>query len=157
MIPTGKVLFRAKKKGSKEWVYGIPLYDWAPCSLHCPNQHNGKLLGFMAWIDPLHEYDEVEVDPETVCMYVWAEDKDGKPIYTGDIMERAYNHIVLVNGRPQIQVEFFRGTVKWAELPSISSGRWVLEGTDKNTGKPIQVPLSVRGNNTCTIMGSIYD
>ena len=157
MIPSGKVLFRAKSKETREWVYGIPLYDWGPCSLHCPNQHQGQILGFLGWIDQLHEYGKVEVDPDTVCMYVWTEDKNGTPIFTGDIVERVFNKHVLINGQPSIELEIFKGTVMWSESAAITSGRWVLEGVDEKVGQTVQIPLSIRGNNTCTVLGSIYD
>lgn len=156
MIPMGKVLFRAKDKNN-QWVYGYPVFDWADCSLHCHGQHQGKLITFFAWVDECHEYDEVDVDPDTVCMYVWMEDKNGTPIFTGDIVERAYNRSVLVNGRPSIKLELFKGTVTWSDRPAGILGRWVLEGEDKKIGSPVQMPLAFRGPNICTVIGSIYD
>lgn len=85
--PIFKEKYRAKSKETGEWVYGMPLYDWADCSLkadgRCLCNHSGELLTFMAWNDDAHEYEETEVDEKTVCRFVGA-DLLGREVYEND-------------------------------------------------------------------------
>lgn len=83
---TREISFRAKNTETGEWVYGVPLFDWAPCSLKCEGQHNGKLLTFFGWRDEFHEYEEFEVEPETVASYIGLMDSTGTKIFEGDIV-----------------------------------------------------------------------
>lgn len=90
-----EILFRGRRDNG-EWVYGYPLYDMADCSLQkqgqCQCSHGGELIAFFAWIDDLHEYGEVEVDPSTVGQYIRRTDKDGTKIFEGDIVDVFFYH-----------------------------------------------------------------
>lgn len=82
------ILYRAKHK-TGEWVYGIPLFDLADCSFKEKGKctwHNGELLTFYAWIDELHEYDEVEVQVDTIGKWTGVIDKNKVRIFEGDII-----------------------------------------------------------------------
>lgn len=87
-----EILFKAKRLDG-EWVEGYPVYDRADCTLKrrgkCQCIHDGSLIAFFGWIDNLHEYDEVEVDPSTVCEYTGITDKNGMKIFEGDIIHWA--------------------------------------------------------------------
>lgn len=161
-----KVIFRAisietseampKSVRAGKWVYGYPIFDWADCSLHCDNQHNGELLVFFAWIDEKHEYDEVKVDPDTIGMYIWTNDATGKMIFDGDIVERAFSKTILDDGRPKVVRERAVGVVKWHDDPPVSSGRWVME-ISSDYEKPVQIGFSARSGQYTKVIGSIYD
>lgn len=91
-----EILFKAKRLDG-EWVEGYPVYDRADCTLKrrgkCQCIHDGSLIAFFGWIDNLHEYDEVEVNPFTVCQYTnidtreeCGEHFESKKIFTGDVL-----------------------------------------------------------------------
>lgn len=98
-----EILFKAKRLSDGEWVEGYPVYDRADCTLKrqgkCQCAHDGSLITFFGWIDNLYEYDEVEVDPATVCQYTGLTDKNGKKIFEGDIVTTDLK-------RPYLIVEF---------------------------------------------------
>lgn len=92
-----EILFKAKRLSDGEWVEGYPVYDRADCTLKrqgkCQCAHDGSLITFFGWIDNLHEYDEVEVDPSTVCQYTnidtreeCGEHFESHKIFTGDVL-----------------------------------------------------------------------
>ena len=86
-----EILFKAKRLDNGEWVEGYPVYDRADCTLKrqgkCQCAHDGSLITFFGWIDNLHEYDEINVDPSTVCEYTGLTDKNGKKVFVGDIIK----------------------------------------------------------------------
>lgn len=88
-----EILFKAKRLDNGKWAEGYPVYDRADCTLKrqgkCQCAHDGSLITFFGWIDNLHEYDEVEVDPSTVCEYTGITDKNGMKIFEGDIIHWA--------------------------------------------------------------------
>lgn len=81
-----EILFKAKRLDG-EWVEGYPVYDRADCTLKrqgkCQCAHDGSLIAFFGWIDNLHEYDEINVDPSTICEYTGMTDKNGTKIFEG--------------------------------------------------------------------------
>ena len=98
-----EILFKAKRLDNGEWVEGYPVYDRADCNLKrqgkCQCAHDGSLITFFGWIDNLHEYDEVEVDPSTVCQYTGQVDYESEePIFCDDLLksQNGMEHIYVV-------------------------------------------------------------
>lgn len=81
-----EILFRGKRLGTGEWVYGMPVRIYRNSRLT-----NRWEIAKGENIDEL-DYDipsiywEDEVDPETVSQYIGRKDDKGRRIYEGDIV-----------------------------------------------------------------------
>ena len=70
-----EIKFRGKELGTGQWVYGnlVKLADGQVCII--PQ----NIIG-----DSIPQY---SVDPKTVCQYTGLQDRNGKDIYEGDILQ----------------------------------------------------------------------
>ena len=77
------------------WVYGMPLTDKVPCGAKedgkCSCPHDGTHALMIYWDDECHEYDYVDVIPETVGEWTGLEDQEGNRIFEDDIVCVNYN------------------------------------------------------------------
>ncbi len=86
-----EILFRGKRVDNREWIYGYPMIDTAPCSLKaegkCVCPHDGSNAQMFFWDDELHEYDSVDVIPETVGQDTGLPEEKGNKVFEGDCIQ----------------------------------------------------------------------
>lgn len=112
--------FRGQKLGGREWFFGSLFNDGAEDYI-LPNLPSGA-----------REYENHQVDSNTVGQYIYKDDVDGNEIYVGDIVERSsefgvtYGVVVMENsafrfksfsryGRESAPME---DTAVWADMNS---------------------------------------
>ena len=90
-----EILFRGKRKKDGKWVYGN----------YAVTDNNGKRHFVFQ-----NKAFEFEVDPETVGQYTGLTDKNGKKIFEGDILRRAYHPY------EDVAIEWFDGSFRFREV-----------------------------------------
>ena len=79
------IKFRGKQIDSGEWAYGLPSYDTF-----------GKITEIEIWEDCGETMEFYSIDPSTVGQYTGLQDKDGREVYEGDIVQNIYGDIFTV-------------------------------------------------------------
>lgn len=90
-----EILFRGKRKDNGEWIYGLTLQRGGDAD----PQHDKHLF-----LTPDGYSFPLEVDSETVCQYTGLQDKNGKKIFEGDIVQDYPFNAVVRFGEFETQV-----------------------------------------------------
>lgn len=142
-----KIMYRGKTVETNQWVVGG----------HAILPMLGKIIGappkptqcIICVIDTPKgaQVAPIAVKDDTVCQFINETDKDGKPIFEGDILEFDFN--VMPYGSPD---RYGKGAIEWRQSAMQYSIRW-----DNNHVSYLdQLPV-FDWNSECKVVGNIYD
>lgn len=94
-----EILFRGKRKDNGKWAYGY---------LYIRNDGQYEISFYDKYFDS--ERFTYDVIPETVGQYIGLTDKNGKKIFEGDILRRAYHPY------EDVAIEWFDGSFRFREV-----------------------------------------
>lgn len=94
-----EILFRGKRKDNDKWAYGY---------LYIRNDGQYEISFYSKYFDS--ERFTYDVIPETVGQYTGLTDKNGKKIFEGDILRRAYHPY------EDVAIEWFDGSFRFREV-----------------------------------------
>lgn len=141
-----EIKFRGQRVDNKEWVYGY--YYMYPINKNPVNDHH-YIINF-EWSDLVAGYSDLrfEVIPETVGQYIGENDKNGNPIFEGDICPQIFYH----NNPPSKRPKMKSITVNLAVI--FSDGKFHLDEKDMRMSE-YGTTYNFRWSN-CEIIGNIH-
>lgn len=135
-----EILFRGKRLDNNEWLYGSHFTDSGEDYIIPQN-----LLG-------INDYEEYQVDQNTVGQFTGLRDKNGRKIYEGDVVRRKDS----AYGMEDIGVVKFDCSLGAFVLESENRGRTYRavfkKGFSDNDGK-----CTIEGTYSYELLGNVYD
>ena len=123
-----KILFRAKRKDNKQWVYGLPC-----CGVFTKEQTITHIDTETQEVDSPYE-----IIPETVCQYIGRDDRSNTPIFEGDVVHTQHGRAC---------------TVVWFSSP-LFAGWDLCALEDKH---PCHDDNKIWDSNCLEVIGNIFD
>lgn len=139
-----KILFKAKRLDTGEWVEG---YYQKRYDTKNDEQH------FIFWLKSYTVWEYAEIDPNTLCQYTGLNDKSGKKIWENDILRYSHEY----EGSPFLKegedVKYRVGAVFWSEW----RGSWAVCGRGKKKCINNDVFKYNRNPNRTEVIGNVFD
>lgn len=140
-----EILFKAKKKNwrglleDEQWVEGYYAKLGKGDLIRHYIIQNCALVGLFDDPEANMYFNDVEIDPETLCQYTGLKDKNGKRIWENDILQNARNNDLY--------------TVKWHG----SFGMYVWSKRKENNKHIFDYGDLYLMNRKCVVIGNIFD
>lgn len=139
-----KILFKAKRLDTGEWVEG---YYQKRYDTKNDEQH------FIFWLKSYTVWEYAEIDPNTLRQYTGLNDKSGKKIWENDILRYSHEY----EGSPFLKegedVKYRVGAVFWSEW----RGSWAVCGRGKKKCINNDVFKYNRNPNRTEVIGNVFD
>lgn len=132
-----RIQFRGKRIDNDEWVYGYLGKLYQITSRH-------KLIGYAIQIE--ESYGAYEIDTDTLGQFTTCYDKNGKMVFTGDIID--FDGIKIIVNFVACHYSGFDMSGKHYELPLVVAGGGVVIGNIYDNPEILEVKCEC-GNKKC--------
>ena len=130
-----EILFRAKRIADGEWVEGYYAMMGKGNLIRHYIVQNCALTGLFEDPEDNMYFNDVEIDPETICQYTGLKDKNGNRIWENDIIKHEISDTI--------------GTVKWYQEDYVG---WCVDDTIID-----EQQFTDEMWNECEVIGNIFD
>lgn len=130
-----EILFRAKIKDTDEWVEGYYAMMGKENLIRHYIVQNCALTGLFDDPEENMYFNDVEIDPETLCQFTGMRDKNGNRIWENDIVKHEISDTI--------------GTVKWYEEDYVG---WCVDDVQID-----EQQFTDEMWNECEVIGNFFD